>query len=88
MVHPFQKGDLVQLKGPTNPYKGNIRMGKSYAIKGVGYRDILLRADNGSGGYFNSEHFTIYEAPTKMDDDEYNQIIAAQDSLDLAKING
>lgn len=100
----MQEGDHVQLIALRNPHKGNISRGKTYEIEramGEGHhRAIRIKMNNGTLVWVHARDFVVkYYSPrpaAPLDDDEYNQIIAAQDafsnekpdSLDLAKING
>jgi hypothetical protein len=86
----IQKGDHIQLKGPTNPHKGNLSIGKTYIARHVGVSVVAVTSDLGRLAWFNIELFKVKYAgngePPHMDDEEYKEIIAAQDSLDLAKL--
>lgn len=90
--NPFMQGDYVQLKGPSNPHKGNIKMGKAYQVLGTQTRSdfIFLRLDNGTQACLRGKDFVLKYAGNKtipfMDTDEYENVIKAQESLDLANI--
>ena len=56
----FCKGDLVSIYG-HNPYSGDIRCGRPYRVRQASSSFILLGADNGTVGCFNSRHFSKWQ---------------------------
>jgi hypothetical protein len=86
----FAVGDYAIMNkflNKKNPYKGCLRAGRPYRILGVYTTShIKLLADNGTEGYFASQHFDLYEGigimmPLDLSG-EYDDAIAAQEAME------